>query len=288
MSQLTNFGENKLADFFRGQGLASLPASWHLAPLSAYSDSSVTEITGAGLARAAVTRGLTQWAGTQGDGTTLASTGTSHTTSNNAPIDLGTASGSDTLVAVGFFDAGSSGNCWMVWELEDPLPFVASDVISLDTSVVKFTLGQTGGCTDYLANKLIDLIFRAQAYSFPGTLYHGMFTAAPSNAGGGTEVGGGVGYARATLTADLTDISGTQSAGSTTGSSGTAGRISNNVAITHPAPSGSWGTCGWGAMFDAASSGNMLLWRALSATLTIGSGSPAPTYIANAFGITIA
>jgi hypothetical protein len=288
MSQLTNFGENKLADFFRGQGLASLPAAWHIAPLSAYTDLSQTEITTIGLARASVTRSLANFAGTQGAGTTLASSGTSHRTSNNGSIALGTATGGATMVAVGLFDASSGGDCWMVWELEDPLVIADTDVVSLAAAQLSFTLGLTGGMSDYLANKLIDLIFRAQAFSFPATLYHALYTATPSNAGGGTEVGGGVNYSRATLAASLAAISGTQGAGSTVASSGTAGRISNNVAVAHGVPSGSWGTAVAGGWHDAATSGNLLFWHALTSSMTISSGSPAPTYAADAFGITIA
>jgi hypothetical protein len=288
MSQFTNHGENWLADLFRGQGSAALPAAWHIAPLSAYTDASQTEITGIGLARASVTRSLANFAGTQGDGTTLASSGTSHTTSNNSSIALGTATGGATMVAVGFYDASSGGNCWMVWELEDPLTIVSTDVVTLAASQVKFSLGLANGLSDYLANKLIDLIFRAQAYTFPATMYHALYTATPSNAGGGTEVGGGVGYLRATLAASLAAISGTQSVGSTTASSGTGGRISNNVAVTHPVPTGSWGTIGWGGLKDASTAGNLLFWHALTNPMTIGSGSPAPSYAADDLGITVA
>jgi hypothetical protein len=286
MSQFTHYGENKIADFFRGQGL-TLPASWHFAPLSAYSDSSVTEITGIGLARVARARSLANFAGTRGDGTTLASSGTSHATSNNASIGLGTATGSATMVAVGLFDAASAGNCWMVWELATPLSIANTDVVTLAAAQVKFELG-LAGMSDYLSNKMIDLLFRAQAYSFPASMWNALYTATPSNAGGGTEVGGGVGYTRAELAASLAAISGTQSAGSTVASSGTAGRISNNAAVAHPVPTGSWGTVQWGALLDASTSGNLLFWHALTNPVTIGLGSPAPTFQANALGITIA
>ena len=37
--------------------------------------------------------------------------------------------------------------------------------------------------SDYLENKLIDQIFRGQAYSFPSTLYIGLLTSAPTDAG---------------------------------------------------------------------------------------------------------
>lgn len=287
MSQLTDHGENKLADFQRGQSMG-LPTNWYIAALSAYSDSSVTEITGLGLTRASVARSLANWAGTQGDGTTLASSGTSHTTSNNNAISLGTASGSGSAVAFGLYDNSSGGNCWMVWEPEEAIDFTNGMAVELAAAQLKFSLGLTGGMTDYLCNKLIDLTFRAQAYSYPSSMWHGLFTSAPSNAGGGTEVGGGVGYARAELACSLAAISGTQGAGTTTASSGTGGRISNNSNVAHPSPTGSWGALAHGGWFDASTSGNLLWWRALTSPLTVSAGSPAPTYAADGAGWTFA
>ena len=281
MSQLTNHGENKLADFFRGQGL-TLPAAWHLAPLSAYTESSITELTGVGLSRVPITRSLANFAGTQGDGTTVASNGTSHATSNNGAIDFGDASGSGTMVAIGFMDDSSGGNCWMVWELEEPLAFSSSDPIEFAAAQVKFTLGLAGGMSNYLANKLIDLIFRAQAYSMPASMWHALHVA------GGDEVGGGVGYARAEIESSMTDWSGTQGAGTTTASSGSTGRISNNVAISHPVPSGTWGTLDRGGFFDASNGGNELFKRELASPITVGAGSPAPSYAADQCGIAVA
>lgn len=287
MSQLTNFGENQLADFIRGESMA-LPASWWLTPLSAASDSSVTEITGLGLSRVEVARTLANFAGTQGDTTTLPSNGTSHTTSNNGVVNLGTASGSGTLAAIGFFDASSAGNCWMVWRLQTPLSFGNGDPVSLAISQIKFELGLTGGMSDFLANKLIDLIFRGQAYTFPSSMWHALYKSAPSNAGGGVEVGGGVGYSRAELECTLTAICGTQGAASTTVSSGTGGRIANNVAVAHPAPTGAWGVCTHGGWKDASSGGNLLFWGVLNSPITPLAGSDPPTFAADQAEFTFA
>lgn len=286
MSQFTNYAENKLADYLRGQGL-TLPSTWYLAGLTAASDASVIESIG--LDRFAVVRSLANWAGTQGDATTLASSGTSHTTSNNIEIDLGTGSTDDeTLVGVGLFDASTAGNCWAVWLFETPLIVAPGDPVTLAPAVVRFTLGLTSGVSDYLANKLIDLLFRGQAYTWPATIYHACYTATPSNSGGGTEVGGGVGYARAALVPSLASLSGTQAAGTTVASTGTGGRISNNGALAHPSPTGSWGTIEAGGWHDASSGGNLLLWHALASPITVSAGSPAPTYQPDAMGITVA
>lgn len=122
--------------------------------------------------------------------------------------------------------------------------------------------------SDYLENKLIDQIFRAQAFTFPSTLYVGLLTAAPSDTGGGTEVSGS-NYSRVSVTASLANFAGTQSAGSTTASSGTGGTTSNNGAINFPTPSGSWGTVTHFGIYDAASAGNLLFYGALTTSKTI-------------------
>lgn len=141
--------------------------------------------------------------------------------------------------------------------------------------------------SDYLENKLVDHLFRGQTYSPPATLYFALFTAAPSDSGGGTEVSGGS-YARASVSASLANFAGTQSAGSTTASSGTGGASSNNNAITFPAPSANWGTCTHFGVFDASTSGNLLIHGALTASKTINNGDAAPVFPAAAFSLTLA
>jgi hypothetical protein len=71
----------------------------------------------------------------------------------------------------------------------------------------------------------------------PGKLYIGLDTVACGETGSGTEVTGGS-YARVAVTSSLANWAGTQSAGSTTASSGTGGTTSNNNAITFSAPHG--------------------------------------------------
>lgn len=283
MSQMTDTMENALADFARGQGL-TLPTNWHAALGSAASDSSFTELTGTGYARISVARSLTAWAGTQGAGSTLASTGTSHQTSNNAVIDWGNAGSAwGTATHVGLFDAASGGNCWVWVPLASAIVIGNGDPVSLAAGALTLTLGLSGGMSDYLSNKLIDLIWRAEAFSWPGSTYAALYTSAPTNAGGGTECAGGA-YARVAIAASLAAWSGTQSAGSTVASSGTGGRSSNNAAVTYPTPSSSWGTVVAEALKDAASAGNLLFWKAITPR-TVVAGA-APTHSANTMGIT--
>lgn len=125
--------------------------------------------------------------------------------------------------------------------------------------------------SDYFENKLIDQVFRAQAFSFPSTLYIGLLTAAPSDTGGGTEVTGG-NYGRASVACSLANWAGTQSAGSTTASTGTGGVTSNNNVISFATPNANWGTITHFGIYDAVSSGNLLLWGPLSSAKAVYSG----------------
>jgi hypothetical protein len=125
--------------------------------------------------------------------------------------------------------------------------------------------------SNYLENKLVDQLFRAQSAPTTSTLHVGLFSAAPNDAGGGTEISGN-NYSRVSVTSSLANWAGTQSAGSTVASSGTGGQTSNNAAITFATPSATWGTVTHFGIFDAATSGNLLFYGALSISKTINQG----------------
>lgn len=137
----------------------------------------------------------------------------------------------------------------------------------------------TNAATDYLEGKFIDHTFRTGTLSKPTGNYFGLLTAAPSDAGGGTEVAGG-GYARvnvAPLDANFAAPS----------LSGGAMVTSNSNAITYPSPNASWGTVTHWAVFDAASAGNMLWWGTLAASKAVADGDPAPSWQPGAFQMTL-
>ncbi len=136
--------------------------------------------------------------------------------------------------------------------------------------------------TNYLENKIIDWLFRGQAFVPPTTLYFALYTAAPSDTGGGTEVSGG-GYARQGVVSSLSAWAGTQSAGSTVASSGAGGTTSNNAAVTFPAPTANWGSVVAVGILDAATGGNLLLYGTLTQAKTVNNGDAAPSFPAGAF-----
>lgn len=135
--------------------------------------------------------------------------------------------------------------------------------------------------SNYLENKIIDWLFRGQTFTPPATLYVALFTVAPSDTGGGTEVTGGA-YARVAVTSSLANWAGTQSAGSTVASSGTGGTTSNNAAITFPAPTANWGSIVAFGIFDAATAGNLLIYGTLNTAKTVNNGDAAPSFPAAA------
>jgi hypothetical protein len=112
--------------------------------------------------------------------------------------------------------------------------------------------------SDYTENLLLNWLLTTNSATRPTAWYVGLFTAAPSDTGGGTEVTGN-GYARV--------ATGTMSI------SGTATTASNAAAIEFAAASGgNWGTITYAAIFDASSGGNMLAWAALTTSRTINDG----------------
>lgn len=141
--------------------------------------------------------------------------------------------------------------------------------------------------SDWLENGLVDFILRAQTLTLPANLHFALFTAAPSDSGGGTEVTGGS-YARVSVARSLANFAGTQSAGSTTASTGTGGVTSNNNAITFPAPTANWGVVTHWGVFDASSGGNLVFHGALTTSKTVNNGDAAPSFPAAAFVLTFA
>jgi hypothetical protein len=113
-----------------------------------------------------------------------------------------------------------------------------------------------GSFTDYLEDKILKHVFTNVAYTSPTTVYVGLFTVAPTDVGGGTEITG-MGYAR-------------KSAAFTV--SGTGTLATNSAAIEFDAASGTWGTIVAIAVFDALTTGNMLAFADLTTSKTIATG----------------
>lgn len=285
MSKFTDFAENQLADFARGQDL-TLPTSWFLGLASAADDTGVTELSGTGYARQEVARSLTAWAGTQSPGSTSASTGTSHATSNNAVVDFGTSGAAwGTAAFVVFFDDATAGTAWAYLPIGPPIVVGSATPVTLSAGSVAATLGIVGGMTNYLSNKMIDLLFRGQAYFWPVTLWAGYTTTTSTNATPGAEPAVGA-YSRAYINSSFFTWEGTQGGGSTAPSSGTSGRISNLSALTFGVPTADQGDVVGAILADEATGGNVLFWTTFATPKTIQASGDAPSFSANSLGIT--
>jgi hypothetical protein len=120
--------------------------------------------------------------------------------------------------------------------------------------------------SDYAEKLLLDWMMTAGAATRPTAWYVALYTAAPSDAGGGTEVSGS-GYARQAVTF---------AAASTP-----AGTTSNTSAVTFNAAGGDWGAVSHIGLFDASASGNLLWHGAMTATKTIADGDTLEFAIGN-------
>jgi hypothetical protein len=113
--------------------------------------------------------------------------------------------------------------------------------------------------TDYTENLVLNWLFTTNSATRPTAWYIGLFTAAPSDAGGGTEVTGN-GYVR--VATGTMSVSGTSPTNCT-----------NDAAIEFAAASGgNWGTITHIAVMTTSTSGTMLGWAALTTSRTINDG----------------
>jgi hypothetical protein len=120
------------------------------------------------------------------------------------------------------------------------------------------------GFSNYLEDAVLKHVFTATAYTQPAR-YIALFTVAPDDTGGGTEVTGGS-YAR---------VAGTFTVTAGTGGSGDPAEAANNAAIEFAEATASWGTVVHTAVFDAATAGNLLCHAPLTTSKAVGTGDVA-------------
>lgn len=101
--------------------------------------------------------------------------------------------------------------------------------------------------SDYLENAVLDHVFRNTAYTPVATVYLALFTTAPTDAGGGTEVSGS-GYARQ----------------ATAFGAASGGTMSNTGAEAFTASGGNFGTIVAVGIYDASTAGNLLAWKTIT------------------------
>lgn len=96
--------------------------------------------------------------------------------------------------------------------------------------------------------------FTTNSVTRPTAWYLGLFTAAPGEAGGGTEVSGGS-YARKAVTFTVS-----------------GNLATNSAAVEFDVATADWGTITHVAVFDASTGGNQIAYAALTTSKTIATG----------------
>ena len=128
--------------------------------------------------------------------------------------------------------------------------------------------------TDYLEGQIIAHIFRTASFAKPTDLTVHLYTAAPTEAGGGTEVSGG---SYAPVSRPPLDTNWAAPVGGN-------GNTSNVALIQFPAPTANWGQVVAWAIKDQA--GNILFYYTMATPKTVNSGDPAPKFDPNTLQVT--
>ena len=108
--------------------------------------------------------------------------------------------------------------------------------------------------SDTFETTTLKWLLTADAVTRPTAWYIGLFTVAPSDAGGGTEVSGGS-YARKSVAFTVS-----------------GNLATNSAAVEFDVATADWGIITSVAVFDAVSGGNMIAYATLTASKTIANG----------------
>ncbi len=119
--------------------------------------------------------------------------------------------------------------------------------------------------SDYSEPKILDALFNGVTLTGPNTMWIALYTATPSDAGGGTEVSGGA-YARA----EVEKNGGTSPTWDLAVVDGVGYLVDNTHTITFATATASWGDVIAFGIFDHLTTGNLLMWGPLTATKTVG------------------
>lgn len=120
--------------------------------------------------------------------------------------------------------------------------------------------------SDYSEKLLLDWMMTTGAATRPTAWWVALYTAAPSDSGGGTEVSG-AGYSRKSVTFDAAATPG--------------GTTSNNNTVTFTASGGNYGTVTHIGIMTASTGGNLLWHGALTASKIVNDGDTLEFSIGN-------
>lgn len=126
--------------------------------------------------------------------------------------------------------------------------------------------------SDYVEERFLNFLFNNNSTTItaPSTWVE-LYTATPTDTGGGTAVSGGA-YARQRVYASTATNTVKWTAAADTSTPSGAKHVNNAATITFPQATAAWGDCKAVGVFDASSAGNLLWHGTLDATKTVGSG----------------
>lgn len=128
--------------------------------------------------------------------------------------------------------------------------------------------------SNYLENKVLDHVLTATAYTQPSARYLALFTNTSGNAATNLEAG--------TLTDEVSG--GSYARQAITFNAASSGSSTSAATVTFPAATANWGSITHVAVMDAATSGNVLFWGAVTTPKTIEIGD---TFQVSAGNLTI-
>lgn len=126
--------------------------------------------------------------------------------------------------------------------------------------------------SDYIEGKIADLLFGDTEYTIPSNYYLALYTAAPSDTGGGTEVSGGS-YARVQVANNATNFP-----------NAVGGLKKLATEAEFATASADWGTVVAVALLDAPTGGNLIVHGSLTTSKAVVSGDT-PKFNADALSI---
>ncbi|MBI5578129.1 MAG: hypothetical protein HY895_03170 [Deltaproteobacteria bacterium] len=237
MGSLSDFAENEVLDHILGVGAYTPPATVYLALSTADptdAGSGLAEPSGNGYARTAIAFGAAS----------------ARAIANSAVVTFPQASGAwGTITHWALMHAAAGGSMLAHGEVEPDQAIVALNTPSFAIGQIQVSWN-TGAISTYLANKVLDFLFRNQAFT-PPTIHAGLATAAIADATTGTTVTepSGNNYARKAHAA---------------WDAASGGASENTGALTFNTPSGAWGTIIRAFLADAATLGNILFYATQS------------------------
>jgi hypothetical protein len=246
---ISNDLENKLLDHVLG-GTAYTPASTIYVALctAAVTDSdtgtTITEPTGwtPAYARKAITYS--------------AASGRACVSSGDVAWSTLTA-GSSTVTHIAICDALTLGNILWYGELDFPMAYGVGDTPELKSTDCTASF-VAGGMSTYLANKLLDLVLRNQAYSQP-TIYAALATTTIVDSDNQAAM-------------DEADYTGYDQVAVSSWDAAVAGVADNTSTFSFGACTGGSNTVTDGALLDGDSGANILFYGALASSLAVTTG----------------